>query len=190
MEVNSCTEGAPLCKHPNWVSARVTRRRGQWRSSGASHNPVNRRSVRRDARGDGLAIGSAFSAALAFGAVALIVPGTGTPNANIVANYREHARDYYMGGTACSTSCTGDGLIGINYPASFFPLVIFPSWCRSGPEGCDKWDRSVGQGVNGARWVRGWISCWLMPLQPRAPRAPATSSCSATRRAAPWFPRR
>lgn len=97
-----------------------------------------------------LAIASALSAALAFGATALIVPGTGTPNANIVDNYMEQARDRYLTTTACGptgAACPDANLQGINYPASFFPLIIFPSWCRSGPNGCDKWDESVGQGT-------------------------------------------
>ena len=81
-----------------------------------------------------LSAASAFFAALAFGAVALIVPGTGTPKPADVHNYLENARDYYLGGTACGTAgaCEGDDLHGIPYPASFWPLSIFPSWCRSG----------------------------------------------------------
>ncbi|HEV7423221.1 MAG TPA: PE-PPE domain-containing protein, partial [Mycobacterium sp.] len=97
-----------------------------------------------------LGLASAFSAALAFGAVALIVPGTGTPNANIVTNYMEQARDRFLGGTACGPTgagCPDANLHGIDYPASFWPLAIFPSWCRSGPDGCDKWDESVGKGT-------------------------------------------
>ena len=77
----------------------------------------------------GLAIGSAFTAALAYGAVALIVPGTGTPNANIVADYLEQARDRYLTTTACGadgSGCPDASLQGINYPASFFPLAIIP----------------------------------------------------------------
>ena len=96
-----------------------------------------------------LAIGSAFTAAFAYGAIALIVPGTGTPNANIVAGYLEQARDRYLTTTACGadgSGCPDANLQGINYPASFFPLAIFPGWCRSGPDGCDKWDESVGKG--------------------------------------------
>ncbi|MDT5317107.1 MAG: hypothetical protein QOE74_6127, partial [Mycobacterium sp.] len=80
----------------------------------------------------GLVIGSAFSAALAFGAVALIVPGTGTPDANIVTNYLENARDRYLTTTACGPTgagCPDANLQGINYPATFFPLFIFNNWC-------------------------------------------------------------
>jgi pimeloyl-ACP methyl ester carboxylesterase len=97
-----------------------------------------------------LGAASAFTAALAFGAVALIVPGTGTPNANIVTNYMENVRDRYLTTTACGadgSGCPDADLHGIDYPASFWPLAIFPSWCRSGPNGCDKWDDSVGQGA-------------------------------------------
>jgi len=96
-----------------------------------------------------LGVGSAFMSALALGAAtALIVPGTGTPNANIVTDYLSHAADRYIApfDPSC-TSTNGCNLQGINYPASFFPLVIFPSWCRSGPNGCDTWNNSVGQGV-------------------------------------------
>ena len=101
-----------------------------------------------------LGVASAFMSALALGATALIVPGTGTPNANIVANYREHARDYYMQGTACTNdgNCgpnnTGNpangGLLGIDYPASFWP-VPYNNWCPGLT--CDTWNASVGTGV-------------------------------------------
>lgn len=94
----------------------------------------------------GLTIGAAFSAALAFGAVALIVPGTGTPNPGNVENYMSQAQKRYLQDTACAdaASCS---LQGIDYPASFWPLAIIPNWCRSGPDGCDKWDESVGKGT-------------------------------------------
>ncbi|UNB51465.1 PE-PPE domain-containing protein [Mycolicibacterium sp. YH-1] len=98
----------------------------------------------------GLAIGAVFGAAFAAGAIALLVPGTGTPNANIVADYRENIRDRFLQTTSCTNevNCPTDpDLKGINYPASFWPLSIFPSWCRSGPDGCDKWDESVGKGA-------------------------------------------
>ncbi|GLP77439.1 PE-PPE domain-containing protein [Mycobacterium antarcticum] len=97
----------------------------------------------------GLAIASAFSAALAFGAVALIVPGTGTPNANIVPGYTQQARDRYLTTTACGPKgglqCQGSDLQGINYPATFFPLFIFNNWCTL--QRCNTWDDSVGQGT-------------------------------------------
>ncbi|MFC7673185.1 PE-PPE domain-containing protein [Mycolicibacterium sp. GCM10028919] len=105
-----------------------------------------------------LTIGSAFSAALAFGAIGLLVPGTGTPNGNTVWDYLENARDWYMQGTACNSEANcgtvAEGspdptLVGIDYPASFWPLKILPTWCRSGPDGCDKWDVSVDKGVLG-----------------------------------------
>lgn len=105
-----------------------------------------------------LVVGSAFSAALAFGAIGLLVPGTGTPDANNVSAYLENARNWYMQGTACNDSAdcgtVAEGvpdptLQGIDYPASFWPLAIFPTWCRSGPDGCDKWDESVGKGAAG-----------------------------------------
>ncbi|MEU0499093.1 PE-PPE domain-containing protein [Mycobacterium sp. NPDC006124] len=95
----------------------------------------------------GLAVASAFTAAFAFGAIGLFVPGTGTPDANGVADYLANARDRYTLNTPCNAvaNCTP---LGIDYPASFFPLVIFPGWCRSGPDGCDKWNDSVGKGTD------------------------------------------
>jgi hypothetical protein len=101
-----------------------------------------------------LSIGSAFAAALAFGAVGLFVPGTGTPNANGVADYLSNARDRYTQTTACtnSTNCPTElenpgaaTLEGINYPATFFPLFIFNNWCTLSR--CNTWDDSVGQGT-------------------------------------------
>jgi hypothetical protein len=99
-----------------------------------------------------LGVSSAFMAALAVGATALIVPGTGTPNANIVENYMQHAADRYlapfvrdaMNDPVC-TSTNGCNLDGIDYPASFWPLGFIGSWCPG--YRCDKWDVSVGQGV-------------------------------------------
>jgi hypothetical protein len=102
----------------------------------------------------GLVIGSAFAAALAYGAVGLFVPGTGTPNANGVADYLSNARDRYTQNTACSTEANCPTLLedpgnaslqGINYPATFFPLFIFNNWCTLSR--CNTWDDSVGQGT-------------------------------------------
>ena len=86
----------------------------------------------------------------AVSAVGLVVPGTGTGNANIVANYKDNARDRYMTTTPCTVAngCTGANLIGINYPASFWPLGFppFPStWCPGLK--CDTWNVSAGEGV-------------------------------------------
>ncbi len=130
-----------------------------------------------------LSAASAFTAALAFGAVALIVPGTGTPKPADVNNYLENARDYYLGGTACGAAgaCEGADLQGIPYPASFWPLSIFPSWCRSGPDGCDKWDDSVGQG---AAALTTSLTAALNDVT-RISR----SSSSVTRKAVPSSPR-
>jgi hypothetical protein len=92
-----------------------------------------------------LGVTSAFMASLALGAAtALIVPGTGTPNANIVTNYMENARDRYM---APFTSCTDNtcDLQGVNYPASFWPLGFIGNWCPGFT--CDTWNESVGTGV-------------------------------------------
>lgn len=98
----------------------------------------------------GLVIGSAFAAAVAFGAAtALIVPGTGTHNINppnAVIGYKENAADRYINvsGQACSS---GDGcnLHGVDYPASFFPIGFIPNWCPG--FSCDTWNKSVGEGV-------------------------------------------
>ncbi|OBF32942.1 hypothetical protein A5724_20090 [Mycobacterium sp. ACS1612] len=92
-----------------------------------------------------LGISSAFVAAFALGATtALIVPGTGTPNANNVTDYMENARSRYLAPfTTCTdASCTLDG---INYPASFYPLGFIGNWCPGFK--CDTWNKSVGTGV-------------------------------------------
>ena len=75
--------------------------------------------------------------------IALVVPGTGTPNANIVTDYMEQARDRYMGTTPCTEANDCD-LQGINYPASFWPIPI-GNWCPG--LSCDTWNESVGEGV-------------------------------------------
>lgn len=98
----------------------------------------------------GLVIGSAFAAALAFGATALIVPGTGTHNIsgpNAVKGYMENAADRYINvsGEPCSSKDKNCDLVGIDYPASFFPLAFVPGWCPGLK--CDTWDKSVGTGV-------------------------------------------
>ncbi|WP_231967481.1 PE-PPE domain-containing protein [Mycobacterium sp. E136] len=98
---------------------------------------------------------TAVMAAVSLAATALIVPGTGTPDANLVDKYRENFRDYYMQDTACTNdmNCapnnTGDpaneGMLGINYPASFWPIPL-PGWCPN--LSCDTFDVSVGKGVD------------------------------------------
>ena len=93
-----------------------------------------------------ISISCTITAAITLAATALVVPGTGTPNANVVPGYMENFRDYYMQDTDCTTAANCD-LEGINYPASFWPLSIFPGWCETGR--CEKWNVSVGQGVSG-----------------------------------------
>lgn len=89
---------------------------------------------------------TALVAAVSLAATALIVPGTGTPDANNVTNYMENARDRYMGGTACDNGgCPDENLFGINYPASFWPLGFIGNWCPGFQ--CDTWNESVGTGV-------------------------------------------
>ncbi|ULE33941.1 PE-PPE domain-containing protein [Mycobacterium sp. IDR2000157661] len=93
------------------------------------------------------AIAAVFSA-ISLAATALIVPGTGTPDANVVADYRQNFVDRYS--FPFNPACTSDNgclLDGIDYPASFFPLVIFDGWCEPGR--CETWNASVGAGVDG-----------------------------------------
>jgi hypothetical protein len=93
-----------------------------------------------------LGVASAFMASLALGAAtALIVPGTGTPNANIVTDYRENAADRYIAPFEPCTSTNKCNLVGIDYPASFFPLGFIGNWCPG--YSCDTWNQSVGTGV-------------------------------------------
>jgi hypothetical protein len=92
-----------------------------------------------------LGVASAFMAAFALGAAtALIVPGTGTPDANVVEDYRENAADRYIAPFEPCTS-TDCNLIGVDYPASFFPLGFIGNWCPGFQ--CDTWNQSVGTGV-------------------------------------------
>jgi hypothetical protein len=101
-----------------------------------------------------LTIGAAFSASFAFGAaVGLIVPGTGTHNIDppdAVLGYKPNAAIRYINPATGPNSqvCAVDNnpcLVGVDYPASFFPLVIFPGWCPG--LSCDTWNKSVGTGV-------------------------------------------
>src|SRR6476620_441884 len=95
-----------------------------------------------------LGVASAFMAAFALGAAtALIVPGTGTPNANNVALYRQHATDRFIApfDPNC-TSTNGCALKGIDYPASFWPLGFIGNWCPG--YSCHNSYVSVGQGVD------------------------------------------
>jgi hypothetical protein len=95
----------------------------------------------------GLTIGAAFSAAFAFGATALIVPGTGTHNVLTNTDYRNNAVDRFVNPVVgCdpsdSATCT---VQGVDYPAEFFPFVIFNGWCPGLQ--CDTWNESVDTGV-------------------------------------------
>src|SRR5215211_6986768 len=68
--------------------------------------------------------------AISLAATVLIVPGTGTPDANGIGGYMTNFRNYYMQ-TPCSTApggCPDSGLVGVNYPASFWPIPL-PGWC-------------------------------------------------------------
>ncbi|UXA14579.1 PE-PPE domain-containing protein [Mycobacterium sp. SMC-8] len=92
-----------------------------------------------------LGVASAFVSALAYGATALIVPGTGTPDPDI-EGYRENAWSRYIGPLVCATDCADPDLVGIPYPASFWPMSFLPGWCVPGR--CEKWDVSVDEGVD------------------------------------------
>ncbi|MDO3402188.1 PE-PPE domain-containing protein [Mycolicibacterium neoaurum] len=92
-----------------------------------------------------VSIASTLTLAAALAATALIVPGTGTPNANGIDGYLENARDYYI--APFNPACTKDNdctLEGINYPAQFWPIPL-PGW--GGLTG-DKWDVSTGAGLS------------------------------------------
>uniref|UniRef100_A0A5Q5BFU7 PE-PPE-like protein n=2 Tax=unclassified Mycobacterium TaxID=2642494 RepID=A0A5Q5BFU7_MYCSS len=93
----------------------------------------------------GLWLASTFAAAIAFGAIALIVPGTGTHNVTTDTQYRENAANRYIdpSGVPC-TSEDGCDLRGVDYPASFWPIPL-PGWCPGLT--CDTWNKSVGEGV-------------------------------------------
>lgn len=99
-----------------------------------------------------VAIGAAavLTAAVTLAATtALIVPGTGTPKAEDVADYMPHAYNPYIFASTpgLDPECTAPtcSLVGVDYPASFWPLVFIPRWCVSGR--CEKWNVSVGDGV-------------------------------------------
>lgn len=91
-----------------------------------------------------ITVASTLTMAVALAATALIVPGTGTPNANIVGDYMENARDYYISpfNPAC-TEANDCALQGIDYPAQFWPIPL-PGW--GGLRGA-KWDVSTGKGL-------------------------------------------
>jgi hypothetical protein len=60
-----------------------------------------------------LGVVTALTAAVSLAATALIVPGTGTPDANVVALYTQHATDRYIAPfnpTCTSTTCTMTGI--------------------------------------------------------------------------------
>jgi hypothetical protein len=92
-----------------------------------------------------LAVGSTISAAVSLAAVALIVPGTGTPNPAVPplgTNYMENAVNYYIQplDPACATTCTPEP---VPYTAQFWPFP-FAGW--GGLNGA-KWNVSVADGV-------------------------------------------
>jgi len=91
-----------------------------------------------------LAVVSTVTAAITLAATALMVPGTGTPNANIVAGYLQNAENYYITpfNPACSTANDCD-VQGIDYPAQFWPIPL-AGW--GGLTG-KKWNVSTGQGI-------------------------------------------
>jgi hypothetical protein len=92
-----------------------------------------------------LSIVAAILAAVSLAATALIVPGTGTPKAEDVPLYEEHAVNRYISPFVPDCTFATCNPTGVDYPASFFPLVIFSNWCVPGR--CETWNDSVEQGV-------------------------------------------
>ncbi|MCV7060654.1 PE-PPE domain-containing protein, partial [Mycolicibacterium vaccae] len=92
-----------------------------------------------------LAVATALGAALAYGATALIVPGTGTPDSEAIAGYQENAWSRFIS-LECVSDCADPDLVGIPYPASFWPFSFLPRWCVPGR--CEKWDESVDIGID------------------------------------------
>src|SRR3954468_13197579 len=93
-----------------------------------------------------LVVASTFAAAVSVAVTALIVPGTGTPNADKVTGFEQNVQNYYLGAKSCSASsgaaCT---LQGVAYPASLWPLV---NTTKDGAPGSfAKYGPSVAQGV-------------------------------------------
>lgn len=95
-----------------------------------------------------LGVASAFMASLALGATvtALIVPGTGTHDANDITGYNANAVSRYLGGTACTEDGNTCKPNAIEYPASFWPLGFIGNWCPGYT--CDTWNTSVATGVS------------------------------------------
>ena len=73
---------------------------------------------------------------------ALIVPGTGTPMPQDVADYMENARDHYViPGRDCPVDTDDCNLVPVDYIAQFRPIL---GW--GGLQGA-KWNVSVQSGV-------------------------------------------
>ena len=53
------------------------------------------------------------------------MPGTGTPNANIVENYMEHAADRYVAPFEPCSTTDHCNLNGVDYPASFLASLLY-----------------------------------------------------------------
>ncbi|KAA0112135.1 PE-PPE domain-containing protein [Mycolicibacterium sp. P1-5] len=89
-----------------------------------------------------LAITSTITSAVSLAAIALIVPGTGTPNPNNSPNFMQNAVNYYIQplDPACKTVCTPEP---VPYIAQFWPFP-FAGW--GGLNGA-KWNVSVASGV-------------------------------------------
>ncbi|BBZ02756.1 hypothetical protein MCHIJ_21930 [Mycolicibacterium chitae] len=109
-----------------------------------------------------VAVAGTLTSFVAMAATALIVPGTGDPDANVIPGYMQNAVNRYLTNTRCfengaANGCAGDELIGINYPASFWPMP-FPGWCEPGR--CEKWNVSVAQGVSAlnAEGIEQWAA--------------------------------
>jgi PE-PPE domain len=89
-----------------------------------------------------IGLASTITSALTLAATALIVPGTGTPNPNVITGYEPNAVNYYIAPTtvSCQVTCS---TVGIPYIAQFWPFP-FAGW--GGLSGA-KWNVSVASGV-------------------------------------------
>jgi hypothetical protein len=104
-----------------------------------------------------LAIGATavLTSAITLAAYALIVPGTGTHNITTMMGYKENALSRYIAPADPSCTTTSNcNLVGINYPATFWPIPL-PGWCPNLT--CDTWNVSVGMGIQN-------LNATLLPL--------------------------
>ena len=77
-----------------------------------------------------LTAAAALMAAVSLAATVLIVPGTGTPNANGISGYMDELPRLLHAAALADApgGCPNDDLTGVNYSASFWPIPL-PGWC-------------------------------------------------------------